>query len=451
MIVKFTSQSQVEDMIYSSYLRAINNITESLDEQVRRPEFTRALLDLVGNPDRDQQYILVTGSKGKGSTSRFISSLLSHLGYKVGLFTSPHLVDFNERIRIDGKAISTDDFVRLGNIVGEEFQRIEDQLATDEYQGPIGVGLAIAALYFKENLTDFNVIECGRGGRFDDTNVLKNDWAVITPIMEEHVANLGPDLNSITLHKLGIVKNKATNVYISKQKPSVLATIKENLSAHSAQYYEEQFGTDSIAIGPVGTTFDIRTNQAIYPSLTIPLLGQFQALNAATAVALCEDITGGSLNRELVGNCFAKLQWPGRCEVISHDPLTIIDGAIHKESASYLAELIQLVNPDRNRSVTSIIGVPKDKDYTGVIEMMSTVSEQIIVTKPDISHLSFPTDALHIAKHFIEKSYEFPYLEDALSHLKASSSSEIIVIVGTQTFIGNAKRLFGQSLLDIGL
>lgn len=449
--MEFTSQAQVEDMIYSSYLRAINNITETLDGQVRRPELTRELLDLVGNPDRDQQYILVTGSKGKGSTSRFISSLLSHLGYKVGLFTSPHLVDFNERIRIDGRAISTEDFVRLGNVVREGFQTIEDQLAADEYQGPVGVGLAIATLYFKENHTDFNVIECGRGGRFDDTNVLKNNWAVITPIMEEHVANLGPDLNNITLHKLGIVKNKATNVYISKQKSSVLATIKANLTSNAVQYYEEQFRADSIAITSVGTTFNVQTNQAVYPSLTIPLLGQFQALNAATAVALCEDITSGPLNRELVLKCFAQLQWPGRCEVICHDPLTIIDGAIHKESARYLAELIQLVNPDRSRAVASIIGVPKDKDYPGVIEVMSSVSDQLIITKPDISHLSFPTDALHVANRFIEQSYEFPYLEDALTHIQTGSSSEIIVIVGTQTFIGNAKRLFGQSLLDIGL
>lgn len=93
----------------------------------------------------------------------------------------------------------------------------------------------------------------------------------------------------------------------------------------------------------------------------------------------------------------------GRCEVICHDPLTIIDGAIHRDSASYLAELIQLVNPERSRTVTSIIGVPKDKDYTGVIEVMSTVSDQLIVTKPDISHLIFPTDAPLIAKSFLEK------------------------------------------------
>lgn len=109
------------------------------------------------------------------------------------------------------------------------------------------------------------------------------------------------------------------------------------------------------------------------------------------------------------------------------------------------------MNPERSRTVTSIIGVPKDKDYTGVIEVMSTVSDQLIVTKPDISHLIFPTDALLIAKSFLKKSSEFPCLEDALTYLKEQSPSEIIVIVGTQTLIGNAKRLFGQSLLNIGL
>lgn len=449
--MEFTSQSQVEDMIYSSYLRAVNHITETLDEQVRRPDLTRALLDFVGSPDRHQSYILVTGSKGKGSTSRFISSLLSHLGYKVGLFTSPHLVDFKERIRINGQAISTDDFVRLGNEVREGFFRIEEQLGIDEYQGPVGVALAIATLYFKENQTDFNVIECGRGGRFDDTNVLKNEWAVITPIMEEHVANLGPDLHSITLHKLGIIKNKTTNVIISKQKPSVLAAIEANLSDNPVLYYDDQFQADSITITPVGTSFDVQTDQTVYPSLKLPLLGQFQAVNAAIAVALCEQITGGPLNQELVHNCLANLEWPGRCEVISQDPLTIIDGAIHRDSARYLAELIQLVNPDHLKSVTSIIGVPKDKDYTGVIEVMSTVSDQIIITRPDISHLTFPADALNIAKRFLDKSSEFPYLEDAIAYIKEHSPSEIIIIVGTQTLIGNAKRLFGQSLLDIGL
>lgn len=447
----YNSQSQVEDMIYSSYLRAINNITETLDEHVRKPELTRSLLDSIGSPDNNQKYILVTGSKGKGSTSRFISSLLSHLGYKVGLFTSPHLVDFNERIRIDGKAIHPDDFIRLGNVVSTGFSSIEQQLAPNEYQGPVGVALAIATLYFRENRTDFNVIECGRGGAFDDTNVLKNDWAVITPIIEEHLVNLGPDLSSITQHKLGIIKPCTNHVYISKQRPNVLGIIKNHLFSNSVLYYNEQFSAGNIITTAYGTTFDVETKQANYPSLSIPLLGQFQALNASTAIALCEEITGGALDEEVVRTGLAHLQWPGRCEVICHKPLTIVDGAIHRESANYLAELIKLVNPERTYSVTSIIGVPRDKDYAGVFEVMSTVSDRLIVTKPDISHLLFPEDALLVAQKFIEESLEFPYLHQALAYIKENQPNDILVIVGTQTLIGNAKRSFGQSLLDIGL
>lgn len=447
----FTSQSQVEDMIYSSYLRAINNITATLDEHVRKPELTRVLLDLVGSPDNNQKYILVTGSKGKGSTSRFISSLLGHLGYSVGLFTSPHLVDFNERIRINGKAIPADDFIRLGNVVSEGFNRIEQQLGSGEYQGPVGVALAIAALYFNENETDFNVIECGRGGTFDDTNVLKNDWAVITPIIEEHLINLGPDLNSIALHKIGIVKKDTTSVYISKQRSNVKDIISDHLSSNPVLYYDEHFSATNIITTTHGTTFDVQTNQSSYPSLLIPLLGQFQALNASTAIALCEEITGGALDGEVVRNCMAQLQWPGRCEVIGHEPLTIVDGAIHRESATYLAELIKVVNPNRSHSVTSIVGIPKDKDYAGVIEVMSVVSDRLIVTKPDISHLIFPEDALSTAQKFLENSLEFPYLQHALAYITDNHSTDILVIVGTQTLIGNAKRCFGQSLLDIGL
>lgn len=447
----FTSPSQVEDMIYSSYLRAINNVTETLDEHVRKPELTRILLDLVGSPDNNQKYILVTGSKGKGSTSRFISSLLGHLGYSVGLFTSPHLVDFNERIRINGVAIPPDDFIRLGNVVSESFNSIEQQLGSSEYQGPVGVALAIAALYFNENETDFNVIECGRGGTFDDTNVLKNDWAVITPIIEEHLVNLGPDLNSIALHKLGIVKKDTTHVYISKQRPNVLGIIKDHLSSSPVLYYDEHFSATDISTTSYGTTFNVQTHRSSYPSLRIPLLGQFQALNASTAIAICEEITGGALDGEVVRNCMAQLQWPGRCEVISQEPLTIVDGAIHRDSATYLAELIKVVNPKRSHSVTSIIGVPKDKDYEGVIEVMSTVSDRLIVTKPDISHLIFPEDALLIAQRFLEDSLEFPELQHALAYISDTHSTDILVIVGTQTLIGNAKRCFGQSLLDIGL
>ncbi|ASA25189.1 bifunctional folylpolyglutamate synthase/dihydrofolate synthase [Paenibacillus donghaensis] len=458
------SQSQVEDMIYRSYLRAVPNLTKTLDEQVRKPQLTRALLDLSGSPDRDQRYILVTGSKGKGSTSRLISSLLGHMGYKVGLFTSPHLVDFTERIRVNGRAIAAEDFVRLGNAVSEGFNRIEGGLAEDEYQGPVGVALAIAALYFREQQTDFTVVECGRGGTFDDTNVLDNRWAVITPIMEEHTANLGPDLENIIRHKLGIIKPATEHLYISQQKPQILGMIQKQLredrggsAAHAEQtnafehYYGEGFRARQVSTRPEGTCFEVETARAVYEELTLPLLGEFQALNAAAAIAVCEDIADGPLDAAMLRSCLGQLQWPGRCEIISRQPLTIVDGAIHRDSARYVAELMQTLNPNGGMRVTAIIGVPQDKDYAGVMEVLSGVADRLIVTAPNISHLHFPEDALAAARTLQEESLEFSYLSEALAYLAEHDPSSVILIVGTQTLIGNAKRHYGQSLLDIGL
>ncbi len=222
------SMKEAEDLIYDSYIRAIGNVKERGDAKVRRLELTRELFQSLHSPDQGQRYILVTGSKGKGSTSRMISSILAHLGYKVGLFSSPHLVHFNERIRINGKAIPDEDFIRISNQILKPVRDIQEKLPVDHYLGPIGINLAIAALYFKENETDINVIECGRGGRFDDTNILQNEYAVITPIMEEHLPDLGPKLENIVFHKTGIVKPNTKAVYISEQ-IGTLSMIKENL------------------------------------------------------------------------------------------------------------------------------------------------------------------------------------------------------------------------------
>lgn len=412
------------------------------------------MLEAVGSPHVGQKFILVTGSKGKGSTSRFISSLLSHMGYKVGLFTSPHLFHFNERIRIDGKAISEEDFARWMGVIKPAFEQIERELPPHVYQGPVGVALTAATLFFKENKTDINVIECGRGGRYDDANVLDNEWAVITPIFEEHVNNLGPTVQEITQHKLGIVKEHTKYTYIGSQRPEVLSDMKSSLNGSGAQevsFYSEQFWAEEIRTTTQGMEFSVRTMQGYYPRIHTRLLGEYQAVNAALAIQLCEDLNGKPLDPSIVRTCFSHIQWPGRCEIVSENPTIILDGAIHQDSAKYLATIVKgLVRNTTGKKITAIIGVPADKDYVGVIGAISEISDQIIVTQPDISHLKFPKDALQAAERFKEGSLEFPYLKDALDYAAEKDPTGIILVVGTQIFLGNAKRLLGQSLMDIG-
>ncbi|WP_217596747.1 folylpolyglutamate synthase/dihydrofolate synthase family protein [Cohnella sp. GbtcB17] len=458
--MSITNQREAEDLIYRSYLRAAPYLPSAGDEQVRHPQLTRRLLDLLGAPDRGRRFVLVTGSKGKGSTSRLLSSLLSHIGYKVGLFTSPHLVDYRERIRIDGQAIGEADFVRLTRRIEPAWEEIEHGLDAAAYQGPVGVSLAVAVGWFAEQGTDINVIECGRGGRYDDANVLANEWAVVTAIMEEHVRELGPGLDDIVRHKLGIVKSADTRLYIGAQRADVLDAIKVELGTAGdrasgpngrAAMAGETFAAANVALSARGTTFDVRTERAVYRGFSLPLLGAFQADNAALAVQACEDIAGAALDPATVAACFAGLQWPGRCEIVSRDPLTIVDGAIHRDSAAYLASVIRSLGLGEDARVAAVIGVPKDKDYAGVIETLAPIASRILVTRPDVSHLAFPQDALEVATRYCPGGSEaYPLLADALDALLAGPLPDCILIVGTQTLIGNAKRLYGQGLEDIG-
>lgn len=444
-----TTMKEAEDLVYMSYLRAHDSIPKETDAHTRNPEFTRRLLDSIGSPDQDMEIILVTGSKGKGSTSRFLSSLLSHAGHKVGLYTSPHLVQFNERIRIDGKAIPDEDFIRIANQVYPFVMKIEEGVKGGEYQGPVGIALAIALQHFKEKGVRFAVIEAGRGGRYDDCNVLQNRWAVLTSIYLEHVPNLGPRLEDVIWHKVGIVKACTEGVVVNRQTDAAsewLAPLLGKLDA-KCMVYGEDFMADGITISQEGTHFHVQTTKGDYAGVQVPLLGTFQAYNAATAIQACELIIPDSMTQELVQNTFRHLQWPGRMEIIDQNPTVILDGVINREAAEYVKEIISILPA---RKIVTIIGVPADKDYRGVIEVASSFSEFVIMTKPEQSHLIFPEDGETIAKSCNPSSFEVPYLSDAIAKAKEQKDLDLLVILGTQTLIGNAKNLWNHVLMDIG-
>jgi len=434
------TMQDAENIIYQSYLRAHPHIHKMKDAEVRKPGLTRKLLDLLGSPDNNERFVLVTGSKGKGSTSMILASLLQFHGLKVGLFTSPHLISFNERIRINGKPIADEDFIRFSNQMLPAFMEIEKDLPSTEYQGPVGLALAIAVMYFKEQKTDINIIECGRGGEYDDTNVLSNEWAILTSIMEEHTRQLGPTIYDIVKHKLGIVKESTKSVIIGQQEPFLKEYISKQLKyfAGDLLIYDNDFSASQISVDKSGTSFNVKTAKATYTKMTLPLLGAFQAYNAATAISACEAILDQPLKEASIIHCFGQLEWPGRCEVIAQNPTVIVDGAINRESAHYVKEVIQSFGKN---NVISIVGVPQDKDYKGVIDTVASFSEKVILSKPDISHLSFPTDALSYAKTIHNHVDETEWLADAVNLVK-KDAFDILLIIGTQTFIGNAKRIY---------
>lgn len=436
-----TNQKEAEDLIYRSFLRAKDHIPVADDAVTRDIALTRELFTRAGHPERGTRTILVTGSKGKGTTSRMIASILREHGYNVGLFTSPHLLDFRERIRVNGEMISEEDFVHIMKALEKPVLDIDRRLPPEKYLGPIGITLTAALIYFREQKTDINVVECGRGGRYDETNLLANEWAVITPIMSEHIGPLGKDVYTICDHKLGIIKALTSHTVIGHQSENVFRYMQMHdllKTKSNVYYFDHSLWVSGEKLRLHGLTFHVHTDLAEYRDLTLSTVGRFQADNAATAIKTCETVLGRPLSVKKVRKALRQVNFSGRCEIIDHCPLTILDGTINRASALYLKDIVQHLGAKR---VVSIIAVPEDKDYHGVMEVCSQFASRLIITEASRSHKKFPEDALKIAQKYDASSVKITPFTAALREAR-KFHPDLIFILGTQTFIGEVKKAF---------
>ncbi|PWI58085.1 hypothetical protein BM613_05310 [Sulfoacidibacillus thermotolerans] len=437
----FTRFYDAVSFVFSSYTRSKPYRSQGLDRDTRNPAHTRRLLDALGSPDRHQRNIKVTGSKGKGSTSRMIAQVLEQHGYRVGLFTSPHLIDFTERIRVNGQAISEKDFMRLLAQVQVPLVELEKRMAPHEYFGPVGVTAAVAMLYFAQEQTDVNVIELGRGARYDDVNAVQGEFAVITPVLFEHPEQLGPHLSDIAYNKAGIVTAELTGVVVGRQQ-SVAAQILREESRNQGvlmQSLDDDFFVRDIRAMEMGTHFTVQTRRREYSALHMRVLGRHQADNAAVAMATAEWFVGGALDPEKVRQALQEVQIPGRCQVLSGPPRIFIDGAINRESAQYVRELLELMQYAR---LHLIVAVPKDKDYRGLLEVLAPLCQELWLPQLKNPHLSFPQDANAFAAQFA-RVHEAATVDDAIAQAMATVGDDgLVAIVGTQSLVAEALAYF---------
>ncbi|WP_096153153.1 bifunctional folylpolyglutamate synthase/dihydrofolate synthase [Bacillus sp. FJAT-45066] len=441
----FQTMDEAVSFVYRSLLKAKPYQAFEDDAVTRAPYLTEELLTRLDLIPEKNKILLVTGSKGKGSTSRMIASILQNHGLKVGLFTSPHLVHYNERIRVNGKAITDERFLQYINENRLEIEKVEKMIKQPlHYLGPTGIFLSIALKHFREEETDMNVIEIGRGGMFDDTNVLPNKWAVITRIMEEHLGFLGKTIEDIAEHKLGIIKDCTESAIIGKQTDSVIPLVKKQ--ANRTLFYGEHFHSTLNGMTIEGSEFSVTTfggNE--FSNLALPLLGSYQTENASLAIQACEVVLGNLLDESIVSSTLKKLRWPGRLEVVARDPVVILDGSINKDSAMYLKEILPFVDA---RMVVCIIAVPANKDYKGVIGTCSEFAHHLIVTTPDKTVKQFPDDAFAVASSYHGSVQKAEKMTDAIKIAKNLSPS-VIFIVGTQSLIGSAKEVWKDELLNL--
>ena len=377
-----TTYNQALDYLYSFVDYSLKKSSE-LAKANFNLERMRALMVLLGSPEQEYPCLHVAGTKGKGSTSALMASALTAAGYKTGLYTSPHLQDYVERIQIDGRPIS---HVQLVELV----EQVKPHVAAVPLLTTFEITTALGFLYFAQQNVQAAVIEVGLGGRLDATNVVTPRVSVITSLSYDHMAVLGNTLTLIAGEKAGIIK-PGVPVVSSPQKEDALAVLERVAKEHRAPLTlvgrELTFETGEHSLE--GQTLIITNCECSFSNprrgrspksviLRLPLLGQHQVVNAATAYAALK-ASGLKVNDEAIRKGFAGVNWPCRFEIMRREPPVILDSAHNQDSFEKLAQTLEDYFP--GRPVILILGLSEDKDMVGMLAALKGCLRLVLATK----------------------------------------------------------------------
>ncbi|MGH9389375.1 MAG: bifunctional folylpolyglutamate synthase/dihydrofolate synthase, partial [Vicinamibacteria bacterium] len=380
----------------------------------------------------------VTGTNGKGSVCAYLASIFRAAGHRVGLYTSPHLVKFNERIRVDGRAIGDEDVARL-------YARIKplaaEMAAKSEADQPtfFEVTTAMAFEYFRERTVDVAVVEVGMGGRMDATNVVHPKACVITRIGLEHTEHLGRSIDRIAREKAGILKPGVPLVTVDQPALPILEERARGLRCpvtvvgRDVRHRRTSFDLDGQ---------DITLEDGISLAVRIPLLGAFQPENAATAFAAALAVKGEwALSKEAIEEGLRTVRWPGRLQVMRRRPIVIVDGAHNEPAAGALGESLRELFP--GKKVTFVLGILNDKDLGGIAGHLGPLAAKVVAAKPRTPRAFEAEDlarafALHAA---VEVS---PSVKEAVTReIEAAGPEDVIVVAGSIYTVGEALEMLG--------
>ena len=399
------------------------------------------LLELLGNPHIGLNYLHVAGTNGKGSTSSYLENMLQSAGYKVGLYTSPFLERFNERIQINGLDIPDDILGRITSAVKEAADTMVEQGL--EHPTTFEILTAIAFLYYKEEATDYVVLEVGLGGRFDSTNIIDSSLvSIITTLDYDHIAELGDTLGKIAYQKAGIIKENAIVVSYPQDEEAVVV-IKEVVAEKNAELYFSP--NEQIKIkeeSEFGSIFDYTDGKYKMDNLKISMIGEYQVYNASLAVTVLLVLREKGLLKitdEEIRNGLSKTKWKGRLEVLKRNPTFLIDGAHNVQGINHLAKALELFDYDK---LILGIGILKDKDVDHMIEKLAPMADIIVVTEVKMPRkLDAESLALEIKK-YNENVYIEKEVKNAINKaIELASERDIIVFGGSLYLIGEVRTL----------
>ncbi|AGC67686.1 folylpolyglutamate synthase FolC [Thermoclostridium stercorarium subsp. stercorarium DSM 8532] len=422
-----------------NYENAIEYI-ESLEGLGSRSGLKRikALTERLGNPQEHLKFIHVAGTNGKGSTSAFISSILSCAGYSTGLYISPHLQRYNERISINGQEISDEELFkytwRIKNVIDE---MVKEGL---EHPTVFEVITAMAFLYFYEKGCDAVVLEVGLGGRLDATNVISDSLvSVITKISLDHTEILGNTVAEIAYEKAGIIKQNGRVVTYPQEK-AALDVIESVCRQRNAELYCADPGEFEKAELSPGLLHLVHPR---YGNIETSIVGVHQVYNASVALKTVEVLrqAGFKIEDGDVVKGFKTASWPGRFELLARNPDFYIDGGHNPDGVRSFVETYKKIYPDRKATI--IFGVMKDKDYDAMLRELSAISKRFIAVTPDSPRALDAGSLVKVMSKYC-KNVEFSdTIEAAVEKaLSDATGEDVIAALGSLYYIGQVRGKF---------
>ena len=394
------------------------------------------ILEAIGNPDREVQSIHIGGTNGKGSTAAMMASILQKEGYRVGLYTSPHLIRFTERIKVNGKEIEKEEVAALAGWMKE---RIEAAGITPSFTF-FDFTTAMALYYFKQKMVDLAVLEVGLGGRLDSTNVVAPLFSIITNISKDHEAYLGNSILKIAGEKAGIIKKGRPLITAAKQ-PQVLRLFSKVCREKGSPYY--RVGRDFRYERTVDGEFQYEGLRRKLWGLRLSLKGFHQIINATTALGAMEVLEdlGYPVSTDAMVEGLREVDWPGRLEVVATSPRVVLDGAHNPDGALVLKEA--LIEEFQYRHLILLIGVMKDKDFKSVLHLLSPLADHIILTKPNNDRAAPPALLKKVLGRRGKKAEVIEDLKEAVERgLSITGGEDLLCVTGSLYTVGEARAYF---------
>lgn len=409
-------------------------------------ERTHKLLEYLGNPEKYLKLIHIAGTNGKGSTASMITEILMGAGYKVGMYTSPFIEEFEERIQINRRNIPKE---TLANLIDEVKVAVE-RVIEEGYNHPTEFEIitVLMLLYFKKEKIDFGVIEVGLGGRLDSTNVIIPILQVITSISFDHTNLLGNTLEEIAGEKAGIIKKNIPTV-IYPQEEEALKVIKNKCAAMESDLYTaDKDNVKFVKVVNEDKPYQLLKYKEEF-NIFLPLLGEHQILNLSVAMKVIEVLNNRkivNITTESIIKSIKNVTWKGRLEVLSNNPYVVIDGAHNIQGIKTLSRNIKKYFKYENLHL--ILGILADKDVEEMIKIITPMAKQVYAVTPNSIRAELADDLKNEIVKYNANCRAFDEYEEAyLEALKNAKENDIILASGSLYMIGDMRKIINKLLI----